>query len=84
MIKRGVYAAGLSVLEGDMSLDVDSTIKHSEKIVKEGKKHKLCHAGVHAMDILRMEKEGIMSLMKTEETMERIEHMLSTGKPLRN
>ena len=35
-------------------------------------------------DILRMEKEGIMSLMKTEETMERIEHMLSTGKPLRN
>ena len=36
MIKRGVYAAGLSVLEGDMSLDVDSTISHAEKIIKNG------------------------------------------------
>jgi len=36
MIKRGVYAAGLSVLKDDMSLDVDSTIVHAEKIIKNG------------------------------------------------
>jgi 3-hydroxyacyl-CoA dehydrogenase len=34
--------------------------------------------------ILEMEKEGIMALMKTEKTMDRIESMLTTGKPLRN
>ena len=36
MIKRGVYAAGLSVLKEDMSLDTDSTIAHAEKIIKNG------------------------------------------------
>jgi len=36
MIKRGIYAAGLSVLQDDMSLDVDSTISHAEKIIKNG------------------------------------------------
>ena len=34
--------------------------------------------------ILEMEKERIMALMKTEKTMDRIESMLTTGKPLRN
>ena len=34
--------------------------------------------------ILEMEKEGIMALMKIEKTMDRIESMLTTGKPLRN
>jgi 3-hydroxyacyl-CoA dehydrogenase len=33
---------------------------------------------------LEMEREGIMALMKTEKTMDRIEAMLTTGKPLRN
>ncbi len=36
MIKRGVYAAGLSVIGHDMSLDVDSTINHAENIIKNG------------------------------------------------
>ena len=34
--------------------------------------------------ILEMEREGIIKLMKTEGTMDRVEHMLTTGKPLRN
>ena len=34
--------------------------------------------------ILEMEKNGIIKLMKTKGTMDRIEHMLTTGKPLRN
>ena len=34
--------------------------------------------------ILEMEREGILRLMRTEETMDRVEHMLTTGRPLRN
>tara|TARA_B100000579_G_scaffold434471_1_gene455442 strand:+ start:841 stop:1725 length:885 start_codon:yes stop_codon:yes gene_type:complete len=36
MIKKGIYAAGLSILRDDMSLDVDFTITHAEKIIKNG------------------------------------------------
>ena len=36
MIKRGVYAAGLSVIKEDMSLDIESTIAHAENIIKNG------------------------------------------------
>jgi 3-hydroxyacyl-CoA dehydrogenase len=34
--------------------------------------------------ILEMERKSIIKLMKTEGTLDRIEHMLTTGKPLRN
>ena len=34
--------------------------------------------------ILEMERNSIIKLMKTEGTLDRIEHMLTTGKPLRN
>ena len=34
--------------------------------------------------ILEMERESILRLMRTEGTMDRIEHMLTTGRPLRN
>ena len=36
MIKEGVYAAGLSVLNEDTSLNIDATIFHAEKIIKKG------------------------------------------------
>ncbi len=35
---KGIYAAGLSVLNADLSLNVEKTILHSEKIIEEG-----CH-----------------------------------------
>ena len=35
MIKKGVYAAGLSILNDDLSLDVKSTILHAEKAIKK-------------------------------------------------
>ena len=35
-IEKGVYAASLSVFDQDLSLDVDFTIKHSEKLIKSG------------------------------------------------
>jgi len=40
-IKKGIYAASVSVLNDDLSLDVDSTIKHAEKLVEGG-----CHGVV--------------------------------------
>ena len=35
-------------------------------------------------DLLKMEKKAFMKLIKTPATLSRIEHMLETGKPLRN
>ena len=35
-IKPGVYAASMSIFNNDLSLDVDSTIKHAEKIIENG------------------------------------------------
>ena len=35
-IKKGIYAASMSVFKEDLSLDIDSTIKHSEKLIGEG------------------------------------------------
>ena len=40
-IKKGIYAASMSIFNADLSLDIDSTIKHSERIIKEG-----CHGAV--------------------------------------
>ena len=37
-IKKGIYAASMSIFKDDLSLDVNSTIKHVERLVKEG-----CH-----------------------------------------
>ena len=34
--------------------------------------------------ILRLEREAVLRLLRTEETAARIEHMLNTGRPLRN
>ena len=34
MIKKGVYAATLSVLKDDLSLDIEATISHAEWIIK--------------------------------------------------
>jgi 4-hydroxy-tetrahydrodipicolinate synthase len=37
-IKPGIYAASLSIIGKDLSLDVDFTIKHAEKLIQQG-----CH-----------------------------------------
>ena len=36
MIKRGVYAASLSVLNKDLTLNVEATISHGEHLIKNG------------------------------------------------
>ena len=40
-IKKGIYSASMSILDEDLSLDADSTIKHAEKLIVEG-----CHGVV--------------------------------------
>ena len=37
-IKKGIYAASMSVLNEDLSLDIGSTIKHAERVINDG-----CH-----------------------------------------
>lgn len=36
MLKKGVYAATLSVLNNDSSLNVEATINHAEQIIAKG------------------------------------------------
>ena len=36
MIKKGVYAASLSVLKKDLSLDIDKTIDHASNLISQG------------------------------------------------
>tara|TARA_B100000029_G_scaffold428371_1_gene438252 strand:- start:793 stop:1677 length:885 start_codon:yes stop_codon:yes gene_type:complete len=40
-IKKGIYAASMSIFNGDLTLDVEATINHSEKIIDQG-----CHGSV--------------------------------------
>ena len=41
MAIKGIYAASMSVFNKNLSLDIDSTIKHAEKLIKDG-----CHGVV--------------------------------------
>ena len=36
MIKKGVYAAGLSLFNEDCSLNIEGTINHASSIIKKG------------------------------------------------
>ena len=38
---KGIYAAAVSILRNDLSLDVNKTVKHCENIIKDG-----CHGVV--------------------------------------
>ena len=40
-IKKGIYAASMTVINKDLTVNVDATIKHAEKIIQQG-----CHATV--------------------------------------
>jgi len=40
-IKKGIYAASMTVINKDLSVNIDSTIKHSEKLIQQG-----CHSTV--------------------------------------
>ena len=36
MLTRGVYAATLSLLNKDLSLNVEATVSHAENLIKQG------------------------------------------------
>jgi len=38
-IKKGIYAASMSIFNQDLSLDIDYTIEHSEKLIGDGLLH---------------------------------------------
>ena len=40
-IKKGIYAAAMTVINKDLTVDVDATIKHSEKLIQQG-----CHSTI--------------------------------------
>ena len=40
-IKKGIYAASMTVINKDLSVNVEATIKHSEKLIQQG-----CHGAV--------------------------------------
>ena len=40
-IKKGIYAASMSIFNGDLSIDINSTIDHAEKLIGLG-----CHGVV--------------------------------------
>tara|TARA_B100000029_G_scaffold458766_1_gene488392 strand:- start:7942 stop:8823 length:882 start_codon:yes stop_codon:yes gene_type:complete len=56
MILKGIYAASMSILNQDLSLDVDSTIEHSEKLIQEG-----CHG------VVLFGSTGMAQLISTNE-----------------
>ena len=40
-IKKGIYAASMTLINKDLSVNVDATIAHSEKLIKQG-----CHGTI--------------------------------------
>jgi 3-hydroxyacyl-CoA dehydrogenase len=57
--------------------------KHLAHILTGGSKAKLTQP-LTEEDILELEREAFVELCKSEKTQARIQHMLKTGKPLRN
>ena len=36
MLRKGVFAASLSIINDDLTLNIESTIKHAENLIKGG------------------------------------------------
>ncbi len=77
-IKPGVYAAAMSIFNDDLSLDVNSTIKHFEKIIEEGL-HGVVIFGSTGMAqlISSREKKELISKLKNNKYKEKI--IIGTG-----
>ena len=67
-IKKGIYSASMSLLNEDLSLDVDSTIKHAENLIDEG-----CHG------VVLFGSTGMAQLISSDEKRELIAK-ISTSK----
>lgn len=61
----------------------DQTVTSELAAILSGDKTDITDA-VSEADLLKLERQAFMKLIKTPATLSRIEHMLDTGKPLRN
>ena len=78
MIKRGVYAAGLSVINEDGSLNIDLTVLHAENLIKKGL-HGVFFFGSTGQSqlISNLEKKELISRISTNKL--RKQFFLGTG-----
>tara|TARA_B100000959_G_scaffold46332_1_gene47131 strand:- start:332 stop:1213 length:882 start_codon:yes stop_codon:yes gene_type:complete len=63
-IKKGIYAASMTVINKDLSVNIDATIKHSEKLIDQG-----CHSTVIGGST------GMMQYISLKEKIKLIEKM---------
>ena len=63
-IKKGIYAAAMTIINKDLSVNVDATIKHSEKLIEQG-----CHSTVIGGST------GMMQYISSKEKRELIDKM---------
>ena len=77
-IKKGIYAASMSILNEDLSLDIDCTIRHAERLIREG-----CHGVVlfgstgQAQLISSNEKKKLIEKLNNSKFKDRF--MIGTG-----
>ena len=78
MIKRGVYAAGMSILNKDLTLNVEATISHAENLIKNGL-HGCFFFGSTGMSQLISKNEKMELISKISTHKLRKQFFLGTG-----
>ncbi len=78
MLKRGVYAASLSVLNQDLTLNVEATISHAENLIKNGL-HGCFFFGSTGMSQLISKNEKMDLISKISTHKQRKHFYLGTG-----
>ena len=78
MLKRGVYAASLSVLNEDLTLNVEATISHAENLIKKGL-HGCFFFGSTGMSQLISKNEKMELISKISTHKQRKHFYLGTG-----
>ncbi len=78
MLKRGVYAASLSVLNKDLTLNVEATISHAENLIKNGL-HGCFFFGSTGMSQLISKNEKMELISKISTHKQRKHFFLGTG-----
>ena len=75
---RGIFAASMSILNKDLSLNVEKTIKHAEKLIDQG-----CHGtaifGSTGQAQLISVSEKISLLNKLSDSKHKNKHLIGTG-----
>ena len=78
MLKRGIYAASLSVLNKDLTLNVEATISHAENLIKNGL-HGCFFFGSTGMSQLISKNEKMDLISKISTHKQRKHFYLGTG-----